>query len=67
KSNYSEQTSEGLQTRSSSYSVLQNYMHIPTKFLLSQVSLNLNYERNFETKHWMEAENLISVSAGYTF
>lgn len=34
---------------------------------VKQVSLNLNYERNFETKHWMEAENLISVSAGYTF
>lgn len=34
---------------------------------VKQVSLNLNYDRNFETKHWMEAENLVSVSAGYTF
>ena len=35
KSSSSEQTSEGLQTRSFSYSVLQTYMPIPTKNLLS--------------------------------
>lgn len=35
KSNSSGLTLEELLIRSSSYSVLQNYMHIPTKFLLS--------------------------------
>ena len=36
KSNSSEQTSEGLQTRSFSYSVSQTYMSIPTNNLLSR-------------------------------
>ena len=35
KSSFSEQTSEGLQTRSFSYSVSQTYMPIPTKNLLT--------------------------------
>ena len=47
KSNYSEQTSEGLQTRSFSYSVSQTYMPTPTKNLLSLdfavISLNASF------------------------
>ena len=37
----SEQTSEGLQTRSFSYSVSQTYMPIPTKNLLTRDALSL--------------------------
>ena len=44
KSNSSGLTSEELLIRSSSYSVLQNYMHIPTKFLLSPYFSNRRKE-----------------------
>ena len=36
-----------LSPRSSSYSVLQNYMHIPTKFLLSPENFYYNEEHDF--------------------
>lgn len=36
-------------------------------FQVKRVSLNLNYETNFYQRDWLGHENLISVSAGYTF
>ena len=44
KSSSSGQTSEGLQTRSSSCSVSQTYMPIPTKNLLTREKTTQNYE-----------------------
>ena len=36
-------------------------------FQAKRVSLNLNYETNFYQRDWLGHENLVSVSAGYTF